>query len=142
VLGPVLPLSAFAPDVVLPVIVIYVIVVVVDVEVAIAPAATPTPAAAPGCAQRKTSAPCQTHSRVITGIFIRIVRILGLAVHDHRIVGWNVDNLRISLLNNDYLFAAFCFGLDFLLGAGFQRAFAFGFGAHSLDCVHHVGLLG
>jgi len=50
--------------------------------------------------------------------------------------------LGISLLNDDHVLAAFGFAFDFLLGAGFQRAFAFSFRAHALDCIHYVGLLG
>ena len=114
-----LPLSAFAPDVVLPVIVIYVIVVAVDVDVAIAPAATPTPTAAPCGAERETGAPRQTHPRVVARILIRIVRIRWLAINDHGVVRRNIDHLRIGLLNDDHLLTALCLGLDFLLGTGF-----------------------
>ena len=116
----VLPVVALAAiDVVGLVVVIYVLVVPVNINVAVTPAAAPTPTPAPSRSEREPCTPGQTHSGVVTRIFIGIVRVLGFAINHDRIVRRDIDHLRISLLNHDHLLAALCLGLDFLLGAGF-----------------------
>jgi hypothetical protein len=115
----VLPLSALAADVVGLVIMIHVLVAIIDVHIAVTPAAAPTPASAPSRSERESGAPGQTHSGVVTRIFIGIVRILGLAINHYGIVRGDIDHLRIGLLDHDHLLATLCLGLDFLLRAGF-----------------------
>jgi len=118
----VLPVAACLAsiDVIDLVVVVYVLVTVIDVDIAVAPSASPAPASAPGGAERETSAPRQTHSGIIARIFIRIVRIRGLAINYDWIIGWNVDHLRVGLLNYDYLLATLnSLRFHFLLRTGF-----------------------
>jgi hypothetical protein len=101
------------------------IIVVVDIDVAavpiaIAPMAAPS---APGSGtERDSCAPCQSRAWHVTRIGIRIVRIFdrSRAIHHRRIVRRHIDNVRVCLLNFDYLLSAGdCFGLHYRLFAGF-----------------------
>ena len=115
-----LPSSLASINIILLVVVIYVFVVVVDVDVAATPAAAPTPTAAPGCSQNKSGPEPETGSPNVSRIIIRIIRIGGLAVDDYGIVGWNIDDLGIGLLNHNCLFTTLNrFAFHDLLRAGF-----------------------
>jgi hypothetical protein len=100
------------------------IIVVVDGDVATAPIAiapVTTPSAPSGGTHGNSRAPSQCCSRHIARISIRIVRILGRrrTVNDLWVVRRDINYVRVSLLDLDYLLAAGnCLGLHYLLGAG------------------------
>jgi hypothetical protein len=101
------------------------IIVVVDVDVATVPIAI-APVAAPsapsGGTQRDSRSPHQSRARHVTRIGIGIVRVFNRSrsIHHGRIVRGNIDNVRVCLLNFDYLLAAGdCLGLHYRLGGGF-----------------------
>jgi hypothetical protein len=97
------------------------IIVVVDVDVPAAPVAIapmpPSPAPC-CCAECESRPPCQPHSGVVPRVGIRIIRVgrRSSSVHDRGIIRWDVNDVRIGLLNHDHLFAAFdCLSLHLLL---------------------------
>ena len=63
------------------------------------------------------------------------------AVHHHRVIAWNVNDLWIGLLDDDHLFAFhyLCFYLHLLIR--FQVALFLRLRAHALDGIHYVILL-
>src|SRR4029077_19056968 len=116
------------------------IIVVVDVDVAAVPIAIPPVAApsAPGSGpQRDSRAPCQGCSGHVARISIGIVRVFNRSspVHHSRVVRGHINNVRVRLLNFDYLLATGnCLGLHYRLGAGFEISCALRLRAHALDC--------
>ena len=101
------------------------IIVVVDVDVAAVPIAI-APVAAPSApssgAQRNSRAPRQSCPWHVARIGVGIVRIFNRSrpVHHSRVVRGHINNVRVRLLNFDYLLAAGnCLGLHYRLGAGF-----------------------
>ena len=101
------------------------VIVVVDIDVAtvpiaIAPVAAPS---APGSGtQRDSRAPCQSRAWHVTRIGIGIIRVFNRSrpVHHGRVVRGHIHNVRVRLLNLDYLFTAgHGLGLHYRLGAGF-----------------------
>jgi len=121
---PLVALASLAPVHVLIVVPVK-IVVVVDVDVATVPIAiapVATPSAPRGSTQRNSRSPHQSRPWHIARIGIGIIRILGRGrtVNDCRVVRWDVDHVRVRLLDLDHLFAAGnCLGLYHLLLAGF-----------------------
>jgi hypothetical protein len=99
--------------------IVYVLVVVVDVDVALPPSATVTPASTtPGCSDRNSSAERQ-HS-ISRRVGHRRIRIGRRRTIDHGwIVGGNVNDFRIGLLNHDHVLAFDRLVFNFLLLAGF-----------------------
>ena len=94
------------------------IIVVVNVDVAVAPIAI-APVVAPIRAPGQASAQGQTHPGVVTRVIVRIVRVRWRTVDDRRIVGRNVNDLRIGILNYDHILSAlYSSCLYFLLRAG------------------------
>ena len=115
------------------------IVVVVDRYVTAAVPIAIAPATSPSCAH------CNAHSESERSVTRRInvwVRIRRRAIDHGWIVLWNVNNLRIGWLDNDYLFSSFN-GLRFdcLLRGRLQISGAFRLSAHALNRVHHISLL-
>jgi hypothetical protein len=101
------------------------IIVVVDVDVAAVPIAI-APVAAPGApgsgTQRDSRAPCQSRAWHVTRIGIGIIRVFNRSRSiDHgRVVGRHIDDVRVCLLNFDYLLSAGdCLGLHYRLLGGF-----------------------
>jgi hypothetical protein len=101
-------------------IIVVVNVYVAAVPIAIAPMTTPsTPG---GCTQRDSRSPRKSGPWHITRISVGIVRIFNWSrpVHHSRVVGGHVNDVRVRLLNFDYLLAAGdCLRLHYRLGAGF-----------------------
>jgi len=123
------------------------IVVVVDIDVIVTAAPTTVPAPA--------SAPCGTHCdadskryRHAGGVIARRrvvdggVRIDGRTINYRRIVCGHINHFRTGLLDYDDLLVFYNLGLNFLLLAGFQVSSVLRLLAHSLDCIHHIALLG
>jgi hypothetical protein len=101
------------------------IIVVVDIDVATVPIAI-SPVAAPSApgsgTQRYSRSPHQSRAWHVARIGIGIVRVLhrSRSIHNGRIVRGNIDNVRVCLLNFDYLLAAGdCLRLHYRLGGGF-----------------------
>jgi hypothetical protein len=115
-------------DVIDPIIMVDIVVVDVDIDMAVAaPSTMVTPASAPSGAQDEAGPKRKPRSRHVCWIDIGRIRINGRAVNDHRIVGWDVNHIRLGLLNHDHLFAAIDdLGFDFLLGVGHQSARSLG----------------
>lgn len=121
------------------------VIVDVDVHVVVAPTTAPTPSTAPHGAHRDTHAERNCHAcGVITWgrIVNRRVWINGRAIHDDGVVGRNVNDFGVRLLDDDHFFLLDNLGLYFLLVARFQVARLFGFFPHALHGFHHVSLLG
>jgi hypothetical protein len=78
------------------------IVIVVDVDVAPTPV-TITPVIRPRGSQDNACPHGEAHPRHISGIGVRVIRIGGRTVDNDRVVGRDVNNFRIRLLNNDDL---------------------------------------
>ena len=97
------------------------IILVIDVDIAPAMPVAITPgAASPStqCKSRRT--PRQPHPRVVARIGVRVIGISGRrrSIYYRRVIGGNVNYVRLSRLNRDDLSAAFDrFGLYFLLRA-------------------------
>jgi hypothetical protein len=102
------------------VIMAYVFVPVIIFNIPTTPAAAPAPSSTPSSPKNQSGPKRQGHSGGVARIRIRIIGIGGRSVDDDWIVGRNIDDFRISLLNDDDLLAplnSLC--LDFLLGVGF-----------------------
>ena len=101
------------------------IIVVVDIDVATVPIAIapmPPPSAPGSGTQRDSRAPRQSRAWQVTRIGIGIVRVFHRSrpVHHGRVVRGHIDDVRVCLLNLDYLFTAgHGLGLHYRLGAGF-----------------------
>src|SRR5580704_10009878 len=99
------------------------IVIVVDADVVVsAPTAAISPASAPCGSHRETNTEGNRHTgRVIPHrrISNRRIGINWRAVHDGRVIRWDVNDFRIGLLNHDDLFRFDDFGFNFLLFRGF-----------------------
>jgi hypothetical protein len=123
VLPPVALASLTAVNV--PIGILIVIIVVIDVDVAVAPIAiapVATPSTPGGGTQRNSRSPHQSCSWHVARIGVRIVRIFNRSrpVHHGRVVGGHINDLRVRLLDFDYLLAAGdSLGLYYLLRAGF-----------------------
>lgn len=117
------------------------IVIVVDVDVSTAPIAI-TPVVRPCGPQDDAGPHRESHPRHVSWIGIRVIRICGRPVNNRRIVGGDVNNFRVRLLNNDDLLASL-HRLSFhsLLLAGLQSSFASRLSAHALHCIQHILLL-
>jgi hypothetical protein len=122
-----------------------VIVIVVDRDVVIAtPTAAPTPASAHCRSHGYSNSEGDRHpGRVVSGWRIGDwgIRVGGCAVHDGRVVAWNVHNLRIRLFDDDDLLGFHNFRFYLLLLIRFQIARALSFFAHALHSVHDIILL-
>lgn len=115
------------------------IIIVVNIDVTAAVPIAIAPATSPSCAH------CNAHSeseRSVTRWINVWVRIRRRAIDHGWIVLWNVNNLRIGWLDNDYLFSSLN-GLRFdcLLRGRLQISGAFRLSAHPLNRVHHISLL-
>ena len=119
------------------------IVIVVDVDVAaVVPIAITPVVVRPGSSQDDASPHGESHSRHVSRIGIWVIGIGGRAVNNRRIIGRNVNNFRVRLLNDDDLLVAFHrLGFHRLLLARLQRACALGLGAHALDRSQNILLL-
>ncbi len=101
------------------------IIVVVDIDVATVPIAIapmPAPSAPRGDTQRDSCPPHQSRPWHIARIGIGIVRVFNRSrsIHHGRVVRGHIDNVRVRLLNLDYLFTAgHGLGLHYRLLAGF-----------------------
>ncbi len=121
------------------------IVVVIDSDVIVpAPTRVPAPTSSPCCSHGDSDSEGNRHAcRVIP--WRRIVNgRIGVdrwAVHDDRIVAWNINDLRIGLLDDDDLFRFHSFHFYFLLFTRFQVAGPLSLLAHALHCLHDVALL-
>ena len=114
-----------AVHVAIEIVVLVEIIVVVDIDVAavpiaVAPMAAPSP---PGCCtQRDSCSPHQSCAWHIAWIGIGIVRIFNRSwsIHDGRIIRGHINDVRVRLLNFDYLLTAGdCLRLYYRLGSGF-----------------------
>ncbi len=120
-----------------------VVVVYVDVVVA-APAAAPAPATAPERPHHHANAERNRYSRGIVsrwGIVDGWVGINWRTVDHDRIIRRDIHDLRIRLFHDDYAFVLDNPGFDLLLLGGFQIAGVLCLLAHTLDGIHHIGLL-
>jgi hypothetical protein len=116
------------------------IVVVVDGHVAAAVPVTVAPTASPRSAHRDAGS--ESQQSITRWVRIRI-RIRGRSINYCRTVLGNVDHLWIRRLNDNGLFASFHrLGFDRLLCGRFQIPVALRLSPHSLNRIHHVGLLG
>jgi hypothetical protein len=115
-----------AVHVAIEIVVLIEIIVVVDIDVpavvpiAVAPVATPS--APSGCTQRDSRAPHQSCAWHIAWIGIGIVRVFNRSgsIHDGRIVRGHINDVRVRLLNFDYLLTAGdCLRIYYGLGSGF-----------------------
>ena len=101
------------------------IIVVVDIDVATVPIAIapmPAPGAPRGDTQRDSRPPHQSRPWHIAWIGIGIVRVFNRSrsIHHRRIVRGHIDDVRVCLLNFDYLLSAGDrLGLHHRLLAGF-----------------------
>jgi hypothetical protein len=120
-----LPITlSLATDVAVEIVVLIKIIVVVDIDVAAVPIAI-APVAAPstpsGRAERNPRSPHQSRPRHIAWISIGIVRVFNRSrsIYHGRVIRGYINNVRVRLLNFDYLLAAGdCLGLHYRLGAG------------------------
>jgi hypothetical protein len=121
------------------------IVIVVDGDVVVSsPTATISPASTPGRAHGQPNAKRNCHARrIVTGrrIVNGRIRVHGRTVYDGGIIGWNVNDFGICLLNDNDLFRFHNFCFYFLLFRGFQVARVLSLLPHALNRVHHFGLL-
>ena len=118
------------------------VVVVIDVDVAATiPIAITPPIVGDTCPNQDTSSEGETHSRIVTRIAIRIVRIGRRPIDHGGIVGWDINGLRVRLLDNDHLFVPRGLRRHLLFLAGLKVPFGLGFAAHPLDGIHHIRLL-
>jgi hypothetical protein len=121
----VLPITlSLATDVAIEIVVLIKVIVVVDVDVAAIPIAI-APVAAPSApssgTKRDSRAPHQSRPGHIARIGVGIVRIFNRSgpVHHSRVVRGHINDVRVRLLNLDYLLAAgYCLGLHYRLGIG------------------------
>jgi hypothetical protein len=119
------------------------VVVHVDVDIAVSPAATITPTASPGRADRKShTEPDEGSAWDVWRVINRGIWIGRWAVDNDRIVRGHINRLRAWLLYDDYLLALDSLGLDRHLFVGLQSSLVLRLVAHSLNSIHHVGLLG
>jgi hypothetical protein len=145
-LGIVLPLPAAslaAVDVAAVDVVSVKIVVVVDVDVAaVVPIAITPVVVRPDTARDDAGAKREPHSRHIPRVGIWVIRIRGRPINHRRVVGRDVNNFRVRLLNHDDLLATLHrLSLHRLFLAGLQGSFALRFGAHALDGIKDILLL-
>ncbi len=120
------------------------IIVDVDVDAASTPTASPAPPATPHCAHRDTNAERYRHpSRVVSRwrIVNGRIRIYRWSVHHHWIVRRHVHHLRIRLFDDDRALSFDDLCLYFLLLTRLQIAGILSLLTHTLDCIHHIGLL-
>lgn len=134
------PFAVTAVDIVTGVSVVDVGVVNVDIAV-VTPATIITPAASPGRSQEKAGSKCQPHSRDISRVRNRRVGISRLAINHNRIIGRNVNHIRLCLFDDDHLLAfdGLCFNNLFRIGL--ECPGPLGLRAHPLDSSHHVARL-
>src|SRR5947209_2112335 len=78
------------------------IVVIIYVDVTAAPVAIPPPVVSDAGTNQDTRAEGESHSGVVTGIGIWVVRIRGRPVDYCWIVRGNVNDLGIGLFHHDY----------------------------------------
>ncbi len=121
-----------------------IVIVVNGYVIVAAPARAPSPTASPSRSHGDSDSEGNGHARgVISGrrIINRRIRVDRRAVHDGRVVRWDVNHFGIGLLNNDDLLRFHDFGFNFLLFRRFQVAGILGLFPHALDGIHHVRLL-
>ena len=97
------------------------VVLVIDVDIAPAmPVAIAPGATGPGTQRKSGRAPRQPHPGVVARIGVRVIGISGRrrSIYYRRIIGGNVNYVRLSRLNRDDLSASvYCLGRYFLLRA-------------------------
>jgi hypothetical protein len=96
------------------------IVVVINIDVAVSPIAIAPGAARPGAKRKSCRAPREAHSGVVSWISIWIIGIRRRTVDHRRIVGRDVRDIGLGIMDDDHLFVAAAlsgdtFGLDDLL---------------------------
>src|SRR5271170_175096 len=131
---------------ILPVGVVNEIVVIINIYVVVssAPSSVVAPTSTPSCPDSQANTERDRHSRrVIAGrrIIDGWVGISWRAVHHHRVVAGNVDDLRIGLLDHDHLFAFYYPGFNLHLLIGFEVPLFLCLRSHALHCIHNVVLL-
>jgi hypothetical protein len=122
------------------------VVVHVDVDITAAPTATPTPTATPRSSHGHTNAErnrarcddCTSRWWIVNWR----VRIGRRSVYNRRVVGRNVNNLRICLLNDNHFLALNDLRLNFLLLVRCKCPGILRLVAHTLNRVHYIFLLG
>ena len=123
------------------------VVVVVDVDVVVAPAAAPAPAAsAPRSSHRPANSErdraCSNDCTCrIRRIVNRRIRIDWRAIDNRGRIRRHIDDIWISLLDDDHRLFLNDLCLYSLLRVGLQGSCALRFLAHSLNGVHNVALL-
>src|SRR5271156_2479434 len=122
------------------------VVIVIDVYVVVssAPSSVVAPTSTPSCPDSQANTERDRHSRrVIAGrrIIDGWVGISWRAVHHHRVVAGNVDDLRIGLLDHDHLFAFYYPRFNLHLLIGFEVPLFLCLRSHALHCIHGVVLL-
>jgi len=118
----VLPLSSLLVEVrlivIVLVVIVYVLVVDVDVDVAVPPATTPAPASiSPSGSDRYSSA--ERQQSISRRVVDRRIRIGRRTIDHGRVVGGDVNDLRIGLLNHNHVLAFDRLAFHFLLLARF-----------------------
>lgn len=126
------------------VVVVYEVVVSVDIDIVVSPAAAITPAAAPGNTHRYAGTVSDISCSVISvwRVIHVGVRVCHRSPNERRVVIRNVDHFRTGLFNHYDGFAFDLLRFYFDLFIGLQLPPVLRFGAHTLDGVHHVTLLG
>src|SRR5262249_7980717 len=98
------------------------IIVVVDVDLVVSPAAAAPHAAPEGAHGKAHSEPDERRAHRVVGVVDRRVRVNRWAVNDDRIIGRDIDDVRLRWLDDDDFFLLDDLGLDLLLLVGRQRA--------------------